>query len=447
MSTRNVSLQLLAEVHKRRQKRRNIIMLKIGGILLLIGIGLVLVYWIQYYGWTSIRSLLLMGGVGAIATLFLWCRITQRPMPFSQQFHRLTQGRPRYTIGLIAMALLIIHQANPNLINVPVGELYTRILYAPSPNGPDSQWPWADAVSPHPASMTIPSESETNITAVAQYIVQNESDPFLQVKAIHDYVIQRLTYDRAVLKTGKRPSQEARSVFVARQAVCEGYARLFQKIGQAAGFEVVYVSGKVRRDLAPVDVIPKFLRVSHPRYDWTNHAWNAVKVEDRWYLVDTTWDDGDAYDTSYLMLPPAAMLASHLPKFPVWQLLEHPITQHVFEQRPILTPQFFADHLKLLSPTTYQTRVDRTATIEIETSDRYTDALWAYSLQEPKDSNFFLWDWDQETSIKKQECRSEVGNGSKIHISCPLSASGDHKVILFKGAERIYLGQLNFQVS
>lgn len=392
----------------------------------------------------------MMGGLGAIAALFLWCRITQRPFPLSQRFHRLTQGRMRYAVGLTAVALLVTYQANPDIVNVPVGDGLARVLYKPATDtliSPSTQWPWATNAGPHPTSITIPPEAETSITTVAQYIVQNEADPSEQVKAIHDYVMQRLTYDRAVLETGNRPPQDARSVFSARQAVCEGYARLFQALGRAAGLDVVYVTGRVRRDLAPVDVIPKLLRVSHPRYDWTLHAWNAVKVGDRWSLVDTTWDDGDTYDTSYLMLPPDAMIASHLPTFPIWQLIEHPITRRVFEQMPILTPEFFADRLKLLSPSTYRSRVEQTADIKIKTPDSYGDILWAYSLQEPKNSNFFIWDWDQETSIKKQECKSDLGNESTIHIACPLSAPGDHKVILFKGSQRVYLGQLNFQTS
>ena len=64
-------------------------------------------------------------------------------------------------------------------------------------------------------------------------------------------------------------------------------------------------------------------RLLNSNYDWTLHAWNAVKVADNWQLVDTTWDDSDSgkYSADYLMPPPEAMIASHIPQHSDWQLI------------------------------------------------------------------------------------------------------------------------------
>jgi transglutaminase/protease-like cytokinesis protein 3 len=82
-----------------------------------------------------------------------------------------------------------------------------------------------------------------------------------------------------------------RTVFKTHKAVCEGYANLFLELGQEVGLDVAYIRGKVRQDLAPLDLIPEAFRLINPTYDWTLHAWNAVKVGGYWQLVDTTWDD------------------------------------------------------------------------------------------------------------------------------------------------------------
>ncbi|MEM9217775.1 MAG: transglutaminase domain-containing protein [Cyanobacteria bacterium P01_F01_bin.150] len=454
MNLKKLNFRFLAKAGKRRHKQRNAMLVDAGSALLLVGVGLILSYWCQYYGWTSIRSLTIMGSLGAIATVIIWCHINQRPIPFSPQLWRLTQGRPRHLIGLALGVLIVIYQANPNIVNVPVGEVFTRLTYAPSPHS-DSQWPWNNNTRLHPVIASLPVEAETSIESVARYIAWKEPNPTLQVKAIHDYVVQRLTYDRAVLETGQRPPQDARSVFVARTAVCEGYARLFQALGRAAGLDVVYLTGKVRRDLAPVDVIPKLLRVSHPRYDWTLHAWNAVKVDEHWYLVDTTWDDGSTYDASYLMLPPDAMIASHLPTLPSWQLRERSITRQQFEQFPILTPQFFASQLTLLSPATYQTHVDdQTATIDLKTPSNYTDEVMAYGMPQQKDNPFSVWDyWEQEKSVGKEPIAQQLcqtqRDENRIHISCPLAKAEEHQVFLlaWNGKALKPLGQLNFRIS
>ena len=110
---------------------------------------------------------------------------------------------------------------------------------------------------------------EKSIKSVAEYIAQQESDPYLRIKALHDYVISRVTYDVNVLKTGLRPAQDAQTVFSTRKAVCEGYANLFMALGRAIGVDVVFIGGKVRRDLAPVDLIPTTLRLLNSNYDWT----------------------------------------------------------------------------------------------------------------------------------------------------------------------------------
>ncbi|MEM8806702.1 MAG: transglutaminase domain-containing protein [Cyanobacteria bacterium P01_G01_bin.38] len=270
---------------------------------------------------------------------------TQSPvLPDALQMSRLKQMKLQYWFGLTLMLLAITYRVSPALFENPVSGLYTRLVYNPSPLTTASAWPWQSEQTIHPAVANIPPEAETSIDVVAQYITQQEPDPFLRVKAIHDYVISRISYDIDVLKTGKRPSQQAHSVFDSHKAVCEGYSRLFAALGRASGLEAIYVRGKVRRDLAPLDVIPKRFRLAKIRYDWTAHAWNAVKIDNSWYLVDTTWDDSAAddsaaaYSTSYLMPPPETMIASHLPKLINWQLLSQPKNQKAFEQTPLLTP-------------------------------------------------------------------------------------------------------------
>ncbi|MEM9164019.1 MAG: hypothetical protein AAGC54_13245, partial [Cyanobacteria bacterium P01_F01_bin.4] len=112
----------------------------------------------------------------------------------------------------------------------------------------------------------------------------------------------------------------------------------------------------------------------------------------------TIWDDSAAddsaavYSTSYLMPPPETMIASHLPKLINWQLLSQPKNQKAFEQTPLLTPQFFAEDLTLLSPDTYQTKVENKAEINIKHPPNYPSKLVAQFIQQ-KDDTFSIWDW------------------------------------------------------
>ncbi|MCA9708727.1 MAG: transglutaminase domain-containing protein [Myxococcales bacterium] len=137
-------------------------------------------------------------------------------------------------------------------------------------------WPFAPTL--HPAVVELPPEHETSIESVARYLVAREADPVQRVKALHDYVADRVAYDVPALRSGQFPPQDAESVFRRRTAVCAGSAALLAALGEAAGIEIVVVVGDARD--------------SDGLFDGTGHAWNAINLDGRWYLADPTWDAG-----------------------------------------------------------------------------------------------------------------------------------------------------------
>lgn len=171
----------------------------------------------------------------------------------------------------------------------------------------------------HPRVVSLPREQETDLVTVAKYLVRDERDPFQRIKALHDYVADRVAYDVPAYRSRSFPPQTPEAVFQNRKAVCAGYANLFAAMGQAAGEEIVTLTGDVPT----------------PTEDWEfeSHAWNAVRIEGEWYLVDVTWNAGHVsgdvftreYKTEYLFMPPREFLQRHLPEEPTWQLLEKPL--------------------------------------------------------------------------------------------------------------------------
>jgi len=153
---------------------------------------------------------------------------------------------------------------------------------------------WSVEASIHPAVAQMPTSVETSIASVAQYIAQQEKDPFLRVKALHDYVADRIAYDApAYFGQSPRPPQDAETVFRTHKAVCAGYAKLLEALGQAIEEDIVYVVGDSRSQVSDLS--------------GNGHAWNAAKIEGHWYLIDATWDSGyvnasgftKRYSTSY----------------------------------------------------------------------------------------------------------------------------------------------------
>ncbi len=173
----------------------------------------------------------------------------------------------------------------------------------------------------HPRVTSVPRELETDLVSVAKYLVEGERDPFQRIKVLHDYVADRVVYDAVAYRTHKIPPQPPEDVFQKRMGVCAGYANLFAAMGKAAGEDIVTISGEAIKPSGEKQL--------------ESHAWNAVSIEGKWYLVDVTWDAGyvsgdvfsRAYTTKYLFIPPQEFLRDHLPEEPGWQLLDAPLAR------------------------------------------------------------------------------------------------------------------------
>ena len=107
---------------------------------------------------------------------------------------------------------------------------------------------------------------------VSQIITKNMNE-FDKVKAINDYIMLNVRYDRENYEKNTIPFScyTAQGAMEDGVAVCSGYAKMFQFLAKAAGLDSTYVTGSAGGP----------------------HAWNQVKVDGKWYNIDTTWNDPD----------------------------------------------------------------------------------------------------------------------------------------------------------
>lgn len=234
-------------------------------------------------------------------------------------------------------------------------------LLLPDPDAATPLWPWKSPAL-HPLVTRIPPSEETSLESVARYLARGEPDPFLRVKALHDYVADRVAYDAESLYAGRYPPQDAAYVFKNRVGVCAGYANLLAAMGKAVNEDIIVVVGDARSP-------------DGKELTGGGHAWNAAKIQGKWYLMDVTWDSGTVsrekgftktYSAEYLFPPPRAMALDHIPREPQWQLLSKPLTQGDFLRQPMLRPAFFAESLELLSPLRGQNEAKGKASILIK---------------------------------------------------------------------------------
>ncbi|MBN3298500.1 KY peptidase, partial [Amia calva] len=174
------------------------------------------------------------------------------------------------------------------------------------------------------------------------------------VKGLHNANL-RSTDPEDILRTGK--------------GVCAGYSALFQKMCSLAGVECVVISGYAKG-------INYFQGMSF-KGD-SNHAWNAVKLQGRWHLLDSTWGAGDVnddhftfkYKEFYFLTHPALFIGNHFPKEGTWQLLNPRVSLRQFENALYKCNTFYDLGLLSITPDSpvIQAGGNGKVTVEVESS-------------------------------------------------------------------------------
>ncbi len=196
----------------------------------------------------------------------------------------------------------------------------------PEPGKPPTE-PRKSVASPYAAidehALKAPPEAEGSLGALASYLVSPAKNDRDKARAIFRWIADRIAYDVEGLLEKRLGDNGAPAVLRRRRCVCAGYANLFQALCQQAGLEAVVVLGQGRSPLSS-----------------GSHAWNAVKLEGRWFLLDSTWGAGgvDLVKRTFLKrlnedfwcAEPDALVFSHFPVDAKWQLLRPPVSREEF---------------------------------------------------------------------------------------------------------------------
>ncbi|MDD5735131.1 MAG: transglutaminase domain-containing protein [Methanothrix soehngenii] len=189
--------------------------------------------------------------------------------------------------------------------------------------------------------MNAPESVEISTELLAAYLTENATTDRQKARAIYRWIAENIEYDVKGLFKGNRVDATAEGALKSRSSVCGGYSLLFEKLANLSGLEAVTISGYSKGyGYSPG------MHFTEP----ANHAWNAVKIEGKWHLIDSTWGAGKVdkdgknnkeFDDYYFLTSPEKFIFDHLPEDPYWQLLDEPISKEEFEDLVCLEPAFF----------------------------------------------------------------------------------------------------------
>jgi len=175
-----------------------------------------------------------------------------------------------------------------------------------------------------------PDSIEFDITKLTKYLIAPATNEKEKVVSIYQWLIRNIQYDRIAYQNGnKRINRSNKDILERGKAICWGYATLFQAMCAEIDIPCEIISGYGRTTLD-----------AEPNLESPNHAWNSVKIDNVWYLLDTTWDSGviggvsdfeQKYGHNYFLTPPKYFLVNHLPADPNWQLVACPISPEEYK--------------------------------------------------------------------------------------------------------------------
>jgi len=187
-------------------------------------------------------------------------------------------------------------------------------------------------ISKIPKSKTISTES------IANYIKSNLKHPEDQLKGAFywtatniDYAVEDLNRDLLYESNQALLNDALRN----KRGVCQAFAEIFNELAIKLGFDSYLISGYSRQNGHVINS--------------SGHAWNAVKINENWYLFDPTWAGGyfevtrsnsnlnksnyvKKFSPEYYKVKPSEFIKTHMPFDPIWQLSENIISYHNFDQ-------------------------------------------------------------------------------------------------------------------
>ncbi|MFK8102322.1 MAG: transglutaminase domain-containing protein [Saprospiraceae bacterium] len=188
-----------------------------------------------------------------------------------------------------------------------------------------------------------PASSTTAIETLANYLSKKATTDLEKARAIYSWMTDNISYDDDAFNSGNYPVYSAEYVLQNRKAVCEGYSNLFVALGEEMDLEVEKIVGYSKG----YNYVPgKQLKES-------DHAWNAVKINGNWKIMDATWGSGSGenvngklvskkeFDNYWFDVDPYEAIFNHFPEDKENAFIQPLISLNQYEQMPLIEKGYF----------------------------------------------------------------------------------------------------------
>ena len=200
------------------------------------------------------------------------------------------------------------------------------------------------------------------------------------------------------------------------KTMCTGYAYLIKELAFLANIECVIVDGYGRTVNSNIE-----------KLEMANHSWNAVKLDNKWYLCDATWSSGytdsdnsfiSDYNDGYFLASPLLFSKSHYPIDKKW-LLNSTLTNPFFIDAPLVYAETFKHKVIPVSPSKMNIEVNKNTAVNFEfktLKQNTSDKISLIHFLKNNESDFPIFDIKTENGIIKFKSEFNALGFYDVHL-------------------------------
>ena len=280
-------------------------------------------------------------------------------------------------------------------------------------------------------------ENLNNLPVLAYKLTEKLSSDVEKFRAIYTWVCANIESDywyylkntkkrkkfrKDSLKLAEWNKKFGRKVFKRllneQKTICTGYAYLIKELSSLSNIKCVIVNGYGRTTTSNIG------KLGIP-----NHSWNAVQLNNKWYLCDATWSSGSfnsdenkfmfEYNTGYFLADPQLFIKDHFPLDSKWILTENIPTINEFVNAPFIYKHAYEYKMMMMRPSLMD--------VEVLKNHKTTFLLKFLVPVDLKTMNIELF--SGENSSKKNTTLKKLKN-NELELSCVFENYGMYDVHL-----------------
>ena len=188
---------------------------------------------------------------------------------------------------------------------------------------------------------SLPTRTQTSFQNLKDTLKSKTSNlsPIEKSYVIFRWICDNIAYDADSFFAGRDVDCTPEGVYNSGISVCSGYSRLYKDFATYLGLEVECVSCYAKG----VGYEPG------QRLTKTDHEYNVIKLDNKWYPIDSTWGAGHIkdrrfvkeYNEFYFLADPELLIKTHFPEDEKWQLTKRRYSFEEFLKWPLVKEEFY----------------------------------------------------------------------------------------------------------